>query len=140
MIYLLMQRHGDDREALRTAEYKLERKLGKNNLTLWFLPETNAHPEDQVDYVGRMVKNQKDDRKHTLVLTTNSLMIVYALNNALLSDPDLEVMAYEVFPDGSMSQCINDRWIDESVLGHVADKLHAEMNQLFAKREAAKLT
>lgn len=121
MITVLMQRHSYDRQDKAYAHFKMNGGFG-------YLPDS-LHPEDQVKLIKRIVK-----AKENCTIVTHSLIVIYALNNELLRNKKLEIWAYEVLPCGKIKSVVKDRWIDESVLGHVADELHAEMNRLSAKR------
>lgn len=118
-----MQRHSYDRQDEAYAHFKMNGGYG-------YMPDS-LHPEDQVKLIKRIVK-----AKENCTIVTHSLIVIYALNNELLRNNKLKVCACEVLPSGKIKSVIKDRWIDESVLGHVADKLHAEMNRLSAKRKA----
>ena len=131
MIHLLMQRHGKNKQLLGGAVFKHYSQNRDSKKAYWEHPEHNAHPEDQIRFVERMVKSELKTPEVLTVVTTHSLTIVYAFNNALLREPTLNLIAYEVIdPSMDLVQISDNRWIDESVLGHVADELVAEMNKL----------
>lgn len=135
MIHLLMQRHGKNKQLLGGAVFKHYSQNRDSKKAYWEHPEHNAHPEDQIRFVERMVKSELKTPEVLTVVTTHSLTIVYAFNNALLREPALNLIAYEVIdPSMDLVEVTKDRWIDESVLGHVADELHAEMNRLTVEK------
>lgn len=135
MIYVLMQRHSDNGGTWRIEDLAVGwYDVCKTIVAMY--PVDAAHPENQVKFVKRLVKDY-GKRRLNYVLITNSLTIVYALNNELLRNPKLKVMAYEVV-EGKRVKCIKKRWIDEGVLGHVSDELNTEMNRLLAKKFAPK--
>lgn len=137
MIYILMQRHGEDFNADRSLGGLAKVWYHNWRDTVDLFSHDGSHPEEQVAFIKRLVKDKQYQGKLknelNYVLATNSLTIIYALNNELLRNSKLKVMAYEVV-DGKRVRAIHKRWIDESVLGHVSDELHTEMNKLMAKK------
>lgn len=129
MIFVLMQRHGG-KDLLLDAYHKLVEDIPELAGMSYVLD--GDHPEDQVKQVKKLCKLYMQVKD--CVVRTNSLTVVYALNNELMRNPKLLVNAYEVRPSGKMNMAIKDRWIDESILGHVADKLQTELNALSAKK------
>ena len=121
-----MQRHGGS-----SIAYSVAQKMKGACIN----PPDHEHPEDQVKFVKNIIKS--DDVDVDMILPTNSLTLVYALNNELLRNPKLKVMAYEILPSGKKIKAIKKHdgklWIDESILGHVGDALSAEMNWLINK-------
>jgi len=92
---------------------------------LYLFPENNNHPEDQVKMVREWIAAPYDT-----VIATNSLIIVYALNNSFLKNKNLEIKAFEVLSEKEKINAMQDGWINETILGHVGDELTEEMNNV----------
>jgi len=136
MIYVLMQRH-PSKNALKFYSMYADPHNFLLHVAADHLVDDYAdrfcfddlHPEDQVKAVRKLVKENLQSEEE-VVLIVNSLVVIYALNNELLRNNKLKVNAWEVLPTGKRNSAIKDRWIDESVLGHVSEKLSLELNKL----------
>ena len=139
MIYVLMQRHSGGmagNSMLNDAAIK-----HFPNIHSWFPEEAGCyHPEDLVKAIKNTVNiyGLRLRAARPFVILTHSLLAIYVLNNLLLEHKDLEIEAYEVISPDEKVSVIKDRWIDESVLGHVYDDVHNEMNRLIIERKEFK--
>jgi hypothetical protein len=141
VITVLMQRHGGkdllDAALSHSTKYR-QSYTDRFPYGCAYCPENGKHPEDQVKWVKRVVQ---DCRKQgwMRVIATHSLTIIYALNNALLRYPNLELVAYEILPNqrrklaSHKDKETGQLWIDESLLGDVGCELSTEMNQLLTR-------
>jgi len=101
----------------------LSRQVGR--LSVLF-PELRLHPEEQVD-VGRQLVQLSLDID--VVIATNSLTMLYVINNVILAANHKSVAAYDL-SDGLVNLCSVDNFIDERPLGEVNDKLQMELNRI----------
>ena len=97
--------------------------------------ESNMTPSYQKSAVHLVVKALDPNR--TIVITTNSLMVIYQLNNELLSrsllPAQVEVFDCRTGDPQLMNLCHGpDKWphIDESIVGHHYDDMNAQYNRL----------
>jgi hypothetical protein len=135
MIYVLMQRRGGI-DLLHDGWCKLcKQGIVSDNFSPYRYDD--LHPEDQIKEVKQIIKY-----KYEQVLMTNSLTIIYALNNELIRNPKLQIKAFEVLKSGRLKSAMSydngQPFINEAILGHIVEKLSMEYNRLCAKKFKAK--
>ena len=123
MIYLFMQRHGGA-DLLTLAMGKLSKEIVANYV--YYFPENHTHPEDLVKNIKNIISLEKENPSLNRLIATHSLLVLLVINNALRSDTNLQVKAFEVSEDGSWHDAIikitvpaNHLWINEQILGKI---------------------
>ncbi len=147
MLFVYMQMQGCEllRDTLRShpsrgiyvegppaaALYTLPKELGLRSLKVAF-PEHGLHPEDQAKVAKTLVLLAMDIDVH---IATNSLVVLNVINNALIEDGTIGFEAYMIERGGTREVMMRDRWIDETPLSWVPDKLERELNELCRARD-----
>lgn len=149
-----MSRSSGMDESLSKEMMVLKNKLPE--ASFFFHPErTVTHPEEQVSFVNNVFTSMKSGDGYPIinddvVIVTDSLLMIYAINNALMLNPKIKVRAYEILlGDKKVLVSKKDKrhkhyWVDEEVLGHVQDRLSQQINTLmrdqFKKLTVAKFS
>lgn len=150
MIILVLERHADPTGSINVLfqKIRMDRKLDHNNCVNYDRSLDWQHPEEQIQQLKVISKkyNYPPSVKHVVgeylhaTISTYSLIPVYFFNNLLAQDPHFNIEAFEVVPPSGkrpahVKSAMKGRWIDESIIGHVYDKLYNEANKAAAKRK-----
>lgn len=99
----------------------------RGNCLRVLFPERDLHPGAQAKVAKELARKAFASK---VTIGTHSLTVLFALNNYLLGHPALPVEAFALDREGNLRPIVNDRFIDESVLGKPVDELGIEMNRL----------